>query len=334
MNNADENQNGSSKEAHVIWGRPEIPKLFASSHYSQKLLKNHPFVLKKAICLARYEQDPMNEILNLWSPIMVENQALNINFHPLQKHINRARLMDVLEEVNIQMLNSVGVDINMVIDHEHMHNQLQFLSGLGPRKAQKLIQKLKSRGKAINSRMEVYEQKILDKKCFMSSIGFIKVRVPLEKRHADSNEMHNIEYLDQTRIHLRQYDKMKEIAGYCVFQNQNKEDLDDMKKHQAILELLTNPDKLNQMVSLGQMNDQVKGIGQRDIEDLTKTTEQIIRDFMMPFKDPREDKDVVRDITDIKFPKNELFYFLLDESERTFKNGMIVSATVVRIYDK
>ena len=53
---------------------------------------------------------------------MVENQALNINFHPLQKHINRARLMDVLEEVNIQMLNSVGVDINMVIDHEHMHN--------------------------------------------------------------------------------------------------------------------------------------------------------------------------------------------------------------------
>jgi len=54
----------------------------------------------------------------------------------------------------------------------------------------------------------------------------------------------------------------------------------------------------------------------------------------MPFKDPREDKDVVRDITDIKFPKNELFYFLLDESERTFKNGMIVSATVVRIYDK
>jgi len=64
----------------------------------------------------------MNEILNLWSPILSENQALNINFHPLQKHINQSRLMDVLEEVNIQMLNSVGVDINLVIDHEHMYN--------------------------------------------------------------------------------------------------------------------------------------------------------------------------------------------------------------------
>lgn len=74
MNQKDQiDSNMNDKEAFVIWGRPEIPKLFASSHYSQKLLKNHPFILKKAICLARYEQDPMNEILNLWSPIMSEN---------------------------------------------------------------------------------------------------------------------------------------------------------------------------------------------------------------------------------------------------------------------
>ena len=40
----------------------------------------------------------------------------------MQKHINKARLMEVLEEVNIQYLNTVGVDINLVIDHEHMYN--------------------------------------------------------------------------------------------------------------------------------------------------------------------------------------------------------------------
>jgi transcriptional accessory protein Tex/SPT6 len=114
----------STKEVQVIWGRPEIPKLFASSHYSQKLMKNCPFVLKKAVSLARFEQDPMNQVLNLWSPIISENQALNLNLHPLQKRINKARLMDVLEEVNIQTLNSVGVDINQLIDHEHCYNQL------------------------------------------------------------------------------------------------------------------------------------------------------------------------------------------------------------------
>jgi hypothetical protein len=30
-------------------------------------------VRKQAVALARHEQDPMSEILNLWSPIIAEN---------------------------------------------------------------------------------------------------------------------------------------------------------------------------------------------------------------------------------------------------------------------
>ena len=42
--------------------------------------------------------------------------------------------------------------------------------------------------------MEIQKKNILEKKCFKSSIGFIKVRVPLEKRNSD--EITRIEYLD------------------------------------------------------------------------------------------------------------------------------------------
>jgi transcription elongation factor SPT6 len=175
----------SGKEAIVIWGRPEVPKLFSHSHYSQKLLKNHPFILKKAICLARYEQDPMNEVLNLWSSIMSENQALNLNLHPLQKHINQARLTDALEEVNIQTVNNIGVDINLLVDHEHLQNQLQFISGLGPRKAQRYIQRLRSLGRPLHNRNEIYENKFLHKYCFISVFGFTKVYAAPEKRPDD-----------------------------------------------------------------------------------------------------------------------------------------------------
>jgi len=73
---------------------------------------------------------------------------------------------------------------------------------------------------------------------------------------------------------------------------------------------------------------------QKELENISKTNEQIIQDFKFPFKDPREDKNIVRDFRDPKFSKTELFYSLIDESERTFKNGMIVPATVIRIYDK
>jgi transcription elongation factor SPT6 len=235
MANDDES---NSKEAFVIWGRPEIPKLFATSHYSQKLLKNHPFVLKKAICLARFEQDPLNEILNLWSPIMSENQALHLNLHPLQKHINQARLIDHLEQINTEFVNRVGVDINLLVDHEHWHNQLQFLSGLGPRKAQRYIQKLKSLGKPLYTRNEIYENKILKKNCFVSSLGFTKVRVPPEKRPDDMQT--NI--LDQTRIHLRNYDHVYKLVTDCLYENQP--DVEQYKQQQAVNQIIKNPEKL------------------------------------------------------------------------------------------
>jgi len=57
-----------------------------------------------------------------------------------------------------------------------------------------MIQKLKQLNSKVDNRMEIQKKNILEKKCFKSSIGFIKVRVPLEKRNSD--EITRIEYLD------------------------------------------------------------------------------------------------------------------------------------------
>jgi len=56
--------------------------------------------------LARFEQDPLTETLNLWSPITAENQALALNLDPMQKQVNQSRLADGLEEVNIRIVTS------------------------------------------------------------------------------------------------------------------------------------------------------------------------------------------------------------------------------------
>ena len=63
----DEARQESTREAFVIWGSLEVPKLFSNSHLSQKLLKGADPILKQAVSLARFEQDPLAEILNLWS---------------------------------------------------------------------------------------------------------------------------------------------------------------------------------------------------------------------------------------------------------------------------
>jgi len=57
--------------------------------------------------------------------------------------------------------------------------------------------------------------------------------------------------------------------------------------------------------------------------------EYIIEEFSQPFKDPRD----YRTPTKQKITNQDLFYMLIDESERTFKRGMIVTATVTRVLE-
>lgn len=87
LNNA-RGQAVTRKEVLTIWGSTEVPKLFSMSHNSQRMHKNIQQMYKQAISLARFEQDPLCELLNLWSPIVAENQALALNLDPMQKYVN------------------------------------------------------------------------------------------------------------------------------------------------------------------------------------------------------------------------------------------------------
>ena len=182
----------TQKEAFVIWGSTEVPKLFSLSHNSQKMHKSTQQMLKQAISLARFEQDPLCEILNLWSPIVAENQALALNLDPMQKLVNQARLSDGLEEVNIQVVNEIGVDLNLLFDHEHMHSMLQFISGLGPRKAKRMISKFKGIGKKLATRGEIFKTKLLTQEVYFSANGFLKIRIPREDMPSGVNNTYDV----------------------------------------------------------------------------------------------------------------------------------------------
>lgn len=155
----------------------------------------------------------MIEILNLWSFVPSENQALSLQLHPMQKSISQAKLADALEEVNIRCVNMVGIDINLVIDHDHMTILLSFLSGVGPRRAKKFIQSLKQLGKKIVSRSDIYNHQLLDKVCHLSAIGFLKI-----KKHNDQKGPYDV--LDQTRIHPESYLLAHKVARDVIYEGQ------------------------------------------------------------------------------------------------------------------
>jgi transcriptional accessory protein Tex/SPT6 len=66
------------------------------------------------------------------------------------------------------VVNLVGLDLNELNKNEHIQNQLQFISGLGPKKSFALLERLKEQSTEILNRNVVEKMvrgKIVGKNC-------------------------------------------------------------------------------------------------------------------------------------------------------------------------
>lgn len=121
---------------------------------------------------------------------------------------------------------------------------------------------------------------------------------------------------------------MYKVVTDCLFENQP--DVEQYKQQQAVNDIIKNPEKLKEL-AMGDYKDQLKAA--QGGTSMVFIFDQIVEDLMYPFMDFREDKQIVRMPNEQRFSNKELFYSLIDETERTFRAGMIVSATVIRIQD-
>lgn len=154
------------------------------------------------------------------------------------------------------------------------------------------------------------------------------MRVPPEKRQMDNAA---VNLLDQTRIHFTDYEAMERIAVFCVLGNEEFSKVDVHKRAQAIQSLMRNDEKLKE--STDELKEHLTNTLKTDVTEQYKEgakTDWLIKEFLYPFKDPRDQS--ARNFTDQQLDSTELFYCLIDETAQTFKQGMIVSATVIRVY--
>ena len=125
---------------------------------------------------------------------------------PMQKCVNQSKLADGLEEVNIQVVNQIGIDINLAVEHVHMQSMLQFISGFGPRKARKCISKMKKLDLKLKARSDLFTNDLVGPEVLISAHAFMKIRVPEEDLGKANQEKRfdpeKFDLLDQTRIPL------------------------------------------------------------------------------------------------------------------------------------
>jgi len=296
-----------------------IPRISASCPKVEKILGSLNYFYRQAVCLARFKQNPIAEICQLWNEEPNKNFCLSLSLHPLQRCISPSRLAEQLENEAVKVVNSVGVEINKACEHQHLQSMVQFVSGLGPRKAHYFIEKI-NRNRGLQMRvMLITKPSIFEEKVFYNCAGFLKV-----KRSRDS-QMYDFNPLDITRIHPESYPLANKIARSAMddqffekFDKSGRSEKNDKEDiSEAIRIILRDPRKLNCLDLDGYIEtSQEKG------NKLTKFNINFIKaEFQNPFHDERPSH---KDLTSW-----ELFYLLVGDP--TFKKGQMVNATVLRV---
>lgn len=300
------------RKPFVMWGINTVPRAFANSYNAQRRFGELEMPVREALSLARMVQDPLAETLSLWSHNLRENMILNFSYHTMQHMVNPARLKNEFEKVAMEVCNNVGIDINKVIRHRHLSSPLQFISGLGARKASSLLDRIEHNQGQLNMRKDLF-QDYLKEGVFINCIGFIKVKgIGGVMEHENAG----FDVLDSTRIHPDFYQIAKKMA---------KEALDDQhfEGDDAVRQLMENPKRLQEL----DLVDYAKHLHQRGKQNMMVLIELVVQELTNPFQDPRAEFNT-------KIHREDLFYTLTKESKVTLREESIINVRISRIDQK
>ena len=298
----------------VMWGNLKVARIFAKSEISQRYLRDYPELVKEAISMARYIQNPLVETLNLWDDDLDKNLLLYLSFHPQQNAINKKALKDRLEMIILETVNRKGVDINQCIRQPHLEKQLQFVCGLGPRKAKALVEKIKTDLGSVKKRNELTKA-FLDVNVYTNAVGFIKINDKINPKTIERPDS-GYDWLDFTRIHPEYYKIATKIAREALEDTVSSESM-------VLIKVFQNESLLQAL----DLQDYAKHLSDQHNCNMKILIESIEEEFKKPFYDQRHNF-----VT--KFNKEEIFYSLSNESPITFKEESIVSLKVLSIDEK
>ncbi|KAJ3244632.1 Transcription elongation factor spt6 [Chytriomyces hyalinus] len=296
----------------LIMVEDDVARLSMNSKRYVKEFPDYPPLARYCISLARRVQDTLLEFASLYN---ADFEIGLLSIHPLQRLLPDDKLKIALERAIINTVNQNGVDINDAASLPHRSGTLQFVSGLGPRKAGFIINRINKTGGKLESRSELITKKMVGRVIFMNAASFIKIH----RRHFKRTNT-ILDVLDNTRIHPEDYDIARKMAAGAMDLDENAFDPDDPSGH--ILELMDDhPERLNNLM----LDDFAEELF-RTSQDLKRLTLRDIKDeIIQPYHDFRARLTM----TDVE----KIFTMLTGETEESLL-GMCVSCQLVKVFDR
>ncbi|KAM0026592.1 putative tex-like protein, HTH domain superfamily [Helianthus debilis subsp. tardiflorus] len=291
----------------VVYADETLPHLYENSRISSEQLQPQSGIVRRAVALGRYLQNPLAMAATLCGPA---KEILSWKLTPLESFLTPDEKYSMVEQIMVDATNQVGLDVNLAISHEWLFAPLQFISGLGPRKAASLQRSL-VRASSIYTRKDLLNHG-LGKKVFVNAVGFLRVR--RSGNAASSSQF--IDLLDDTRIHPESYGLAQELAKDIYTEDGQGDVNDEDMLEMAIEHVRENPYLLKNL----EVDEYARAKKRENKkETLNHTRLELIQgfqDWRKPFVEPNADEE---------------FYMLTGETEQTLSEGKIVQATVRRV---
>jgi len=329
-------------ECKIIHVRDDFASVFAQSVRGVNEFPEQPELVRMAVSLGRYAQNPLAEVAAMWATMdekgLCGRDFLFLKLHPMQELVAPQRLLRAYEQTLINVVCETGVDINDVVEHSHLAGPLIFVGGLGPRKAAALRQGISRNLKGIvSNRKDFLERRLMGPLVYTNSAGFLRVSDKGSLVEAVFNP------LDGTRIHPECYnthDWASKICADALEVEHNPQDyiqtvegvmddsteqlramLNKWNSHQEYDPLRDEeiPDKLADLdlESYAEMlRRQGNGLRIQQLEDIKNEIRYPYLDRRIPLREPSED---------------DLFEWITGETDATLRPGLIVNCEVLRV---
>lgn len=294
---------------NVVYGDESLPHLYENSRISVDQLPSQEGIIRRAVGLGRYLQNPLAMAATLCGP---GREILSWKLNPLENFLTPDEKYGMVEQVMVDVTNQVGLDINLAASHEWLFAPLQFISGLGPRKAASLQRSLVRAG-AIFTRKDLLQSHGLGKKVFINAVGFLRVR----RSGLTSSSSQFIDLLDDTRIHPESYILAQELAKDIYREDGNDDANDDDDVLEMAIEHVREKPHLLRAVDVHEYAEQKNHLNKKE------TLDDIRSELMEGFQDRRKQW--------VEPSQDEEFYMISGETEEALSEGRIVQATARKV---
>ncbi|CAG0922503.1 unnamed protein product [Notodromas monacha] len=286
-----------------------LAKIYGNSLRGAEEFPEYPMVLRQAVSLARRIQNPLLEFAQLCT---FDDEILCVPWHSMQDQGGRDALLAALQHEFITRVNNVGVDLNECAASPYVAQVLQFVCGLGPRKAAAVLKTLRQKTIRMENRTQLVTQLHMGPRLFMNVAGFIRIDTNSLGDSADNY----VELLDSTRVHPETYEWARKMAIDAL---EYDEVGYDANPGAALEEILESPDRLKDLdLEAFAVELERQGYGNKKITlpDIRVELTNRYADHREEYKSPGED---------------ELFAWFTKETPDTLHPGRLQLGHVVGI---